>query len=123
MNISFPTKAQFASFGRHVVSYAAGAVTVAVGLHFVTPDQGTQLGDAVKGIASGVASIYGGVSTLFSIGTALYAAWTASPSNQAAAIGANPSTLVQPASNGTATVTLKNPAMASAALDAQKKAA
>jgi len=47
---------------------------------------------------------------------------SSSSAGQAAAIGANPSTLVQPNANGTATVTLP-PAMASAALDAQKKAA
>ena len=47
---------------------------------------------------------------------------TSSSTGQAAAIGANPATIVNPNPDGSATVTLP-PAMASAALDAQKKAA
>jgi hypothetical protein len=90
MNLSLPTGAQLAAFGRHVASYAAGAVTVGVGLHFLTPDQGTQIGNAVTGIVNGVESIVGGVVTLVSIGAGLYAAWTASPTSQVKAVAANP---------------------------------
>lgn len=122
MNLSLPSARQFASFGRHIVSYAAGAVTVGVGLHFLSPDQGSQVGNAITGIVNGVESIVGGVATLVAVGSGLYATWTASNAGQAAAIGANPATEVVPGPNGTATVTLP-PAMASAALDAQKKAA
>jgi hypothetical protein len=123
MNISLPTRGQLAAFGRHIASYAAGAVTVGVGLHFLSPDQGSQISSALTGIINGVESIVGGVATLASIFAGLYAAWTASPTSQAAAIGASPSSLVQPAPGGKATVTINDPAMASAALDAQKKSA
>jgi hypothetical protein len=122
MKLSFPTGAQVAAFGRHVASYAAGAVTVAVGLHFISPDQGSQIGDAIKGIINGVASIVGGVATLLSIGAGLYASWTASPSSQASAIGASTSTEVKSAPGGIAVVTIRDPAMASAAIAADKKA-
>ena len=122
MKLSIPTGAQVAAFGRHVASYAAGAVTVAVGLHFISPEQGSQIGDAINGIINGVASIGGAVATLLSIGAGLYASWTASPSSQAASIGASSATSVEPRSNGTAVVIIKDPAMAAAAVAAQQKA-
>lgn len=122
MNISLPSAAQLAAFGRHVASYAAGAITVGVGLHFLTADQGTQISTAVAGIVNGVESIVGGVASLIAIGSGLYAAWTASRTSQAAAIGANRSTVVNAAAGGKATVTLNDPVMAKAALEAQRKA-
>lgn len=121
MNLSLPSLAQLAAFGRHVATYAAGAVTVGIGLHILTPDQGSQIGSAVTGILNGVASIAGGLASLVAIGSGLYAAWTASGTKQAAAIGADKRTLVNAGPNGTATVTLP-PDMAAAALNAQKKA-
>lgn len=90
MNLSFPTGAQLAAFGRHIVSYSAGAVTFGVAVHFLTPDQSNQIMGAVGAIASGVQSIYGGVATLVAIGAGFYAAWTASPSSQIKAVAANP---------------------------------
>jgi len=48
---------------------------------------------------------------------------TSSATGQAAAIGSNSSTIVNAAPGGKATVLINDPAMASAALDAQKKAA
>lgn len=123
MNLSLPSTAQLAAFGRHVASYTAGAVTVGVGLHFLTPDQGSQIGTALSGIINGVESIAGGMASLVAIGSGLYAGWTASRSRQAAAIGADPSTVVNALPDGRATVMLNNTAMASAALAGQKKAA
>lgn len=121
MKLSLPSARQFAAFGRHIVSYAAGAVTVGVGLHFISPDQGSQIGNAVNGIINGVESIVGGVTTLVAVASGLYATWTASRASNAAAIGSDSQTTVTPGPNGTATVTLP-PAMATAALAAQQKA-
>lgn len=123
MNLSVPSAAQLAAFGRHIASYAAGAVTVGVGLHFLTPDQGTQIGTALAGIVNGVESIVGGMASLIAIGSGLYAAWTASRTRQAAAIGADGSTIVNALPDGKASVLMNDPAMASAALAGQKKAA
>lgn len=121
MKLALPSTRQLAAFGRHIVSYAAGAVTVGVGLHLLSPDQGSQIGNAVTGIVNGVESILGGVASLVAIGSGLYATWTATRASNAAAIGGDSKTLVQPGPNGTATVTLP-PDMAKAALDAQRKA-
>jgi hypothetical protein len=90
MDLSFPTGAQVAAFSRHIATFAAGAVTVGVGLHFISPDQGTQIGNAVSGIINGVESIIGGIATLIAIGSGVYAAWTASPTSQIKAVVANP---------------------------------
>lgn len=90
MNLSFPTGAQLAAFGRHIVSYAAGAATAGVAIHFLTPDQGSQLTAGITNIVNGVDSIVGGVATLVAVGSALYAAWTASPKSQIKAVAANP---------------------------------
>jgi hypothetical protein len=90
MNLSFPTGAQLAAFGRHVVTYGAGAVTAGVAIHFLTPDQGSQITASLSNIVSGVNSIVGGVATLVAVFSGLYAAWTASPSSQIKAVAANP---------------------------------
>ena len=63
------------------------------------------------------------VGTVVPIYAAIRGVTSSSPTAQAASIGANPATIVQPAQNGTATVTITDPAMASAALTAQKNAA
>jgi hypothetical protein len=63
------------------------------------------------------------IGALLPILAAIKGVSTSSSTGQAAAIGANPSTIVNAAPGGKATVTINDPAMASAALDAQKKAA
>jgi hypothetical protein len=90
MNVSLPTGAQLSAFGRHVVSYGAGVATVAVGIHFLNPDQGTQLATALKQLVDGLTTTVGAVSTLVAIGSGLYASWTASPVSQIKAVAANP---------------------------------
>jgi hypothetical protein len=83
-----PTLSMLAAAGRHVPSYAAGAVTMAVGFAIISPDQGHEIGDALKAIFNGVTSIAGGVSTLVAVGSGLYAAWTATQASQIKAVAA-----------------------------------
>lgn len=83
MQLSLPTPDMMAAFGRHVVSYAAGAITVGVGFHVLSSDQGNSLGTAIGQVVSGVETTMGGLATIFSLGAGLYAAWTASPVSQA----------------------------------------
>lgn len=90
MNLSLPTGAQWSAFGRHVVSYGAGVATVAVGIHFLNPDQGTQLSTALKQLVDGLTTTFGAISTLIALGSGLYASWTASPTSQIKAVAANP---------------------------------
>jgi hypothetical protein len=85
-----PSLAVVEAFGRHVPSYIAGAVTMAVGFAVVTPDQGHQIGDALTAIYNGVTSIAGGVSTLVAVGSGLYAGWTATHASQIKAVAAMP---------------------------------
>lgn len=81
---------QYKAAGKHVASYAAGGVTVAVGLHFLSPSQGGDIGgdinlivDGVEKIATGVAGI---VAVIAPIYTALRAAKNASPTSQASSL-------------------------------------
>lgn len=87
--MKMPTLAQQAAFGRHVVSYAMGAITMAAALHVVTGDQASSLTTAVTQISNGVVSIAGGIATLVSLGAGLYAAWSSSPLSQLLAVAKN----------------------------------
>ena len=84
--MNLPSQAVVAAFGRHVLSYAAGAVTVAAALHVVSPDQANSLSTAITQIVSGVQTAMGGVATVVSVGAGLYAAWTATSRSRIAAI-------------------------------------
>lgn len=88
--MNLPTLGQASAFGRHVLSYAMGATTAAVALHVLSGEQGTSVAGAISQIASGIASITGGVATLVSVGAAVWAAWSASPLRQLLAAAANP---------------------------------
>ena len=88
--MNLPTLGQASAFGRHVLSYAMGATTAAVALHVLSGDQGASITNAIGQIASGVATIAGGVATLVSVGSAVWAAWTASPKQQILAVASNP---------------------------------
>jgi len=94
VTISMPSSASLVSIGRHVVSYAMGAVTMAAGLHFVSSDQAESITAAIHQIASGLTSIYGGMSTLIAIGSGLWAAYRVSLSAQKATVAAVPGTMI-----------------------------
>lgn len=84
------TLAQFNAFGRNAVSYAAGAVTVLMSLGFLSNVDGSKITEALTQIASGVTTAAGGIATLVTVFAGLYAAWTARPNGQIAAVAANP---------------------------------
>jgi len=88
--MNLPTMGQASAFGRHVVSYAMGAVTMAVAFHAISNQDGTSITGAIGQIVNGVTSIAGGVSTLIAVGSGIWAAWTASPLRQLLAVAANP---------------------------------
>ncbi|HEY2246704.1 MAG TPA: hypothetical protein VGH70_04610 [Bradyrhizobium sp.] len=116
-----PTQAQVNTAGRYVGTILGTAIAI-FGLEAkgISADQvkaviaaaGTAVNDIVVMLAA-LAPIYAAVRGILS----------SSDTGRAAAIGAHAKTIVQPAANGTATVTITDPAMASAALDAQKNAA
>jgi hypothetical protein len=88
--MNLPTMGQASAFGRHVVTYAMGAVTMAVTLHLVSSQDGASISGAIGQIVTGITSIVGGISTLIAIGSGVWAAWTASPFRQLLAVAANP---------------------------------
>lgn len=78
---------QYKAAGKHVASAAAGAVGLAVTLHFVTPEMGSDIGANINDITSGLTQFMKGISGLVAAGTLLYtslkAANNASPIMQA----------------------------------------
>jgi hypothetical protein len=86
MQISMPTSAQVNAFGRHVVSYSMGAVSMAVLFHVASPGDGQTATAAISQIVDGLKSVIAGATTLISFGMGIYAAFTAGPSAQIAAV-------------------------------------
>ena len=99
--MQMPTSAMLASFGRHVISYSAGAATVLVGVHALTPSQGGDLGTAVNQIVTGLTTAFGGIVTLVSLAAAAYGAWQRSPLHQIMSAA----TIIQPTGGKIVTTT------------------
>jgi hypothetical protein len=115
-----PSQAQVNTAGRYATAIAGTAFAI-----FGLQAKGISL-DQIKTVISALGTVVNDTVILIGAAGTVYAAVkgisTSSNSGQAAAIGANKSTIVQPAAGGTATVTITDPAMASAALTAQKNA-
>lgn len=115
-----PTQAQVNTAGRYAGSILGTAIAI-----FGLQAKGISV-DQVKEVIAAGGTVVNDVVILISAAAPLYAAvrgiLSSGGKGQAAAIGANASTIVQPGANGTATVTITDKAMASAALDAQTKA-
>lgn len=112
-----PTQAQVSAFTRHLASVAGGAVLV---LGLGSKIDTAALTQAIAAAGTIVNDIVVLVGVAAPLVAGLYASRTASPSSQAAALGSNTATIVQPAPGGTATITVTDPAMAKAALDAHR---
>lgn len=81
---------QWKASGKHIASYAAGGVSMAVALHFISPSQGGDLtqnisliSDGLMNVAKGVAGLAG---ILIPVYTAFRAAHNASPSSQVSSV-------------------------------------
>lgn len=83
---------------------------IAVALGWISPD-------AVAAYTAKILSVAGPITILIGI---VWSWFANKPTSVAASMGANPSTTVTPAANGTATITIKDPEMAKAALSADK---
>jgi hypothetical protein len=131
MKFSIETAARVYAAGRNYISLGLG---FAASAGVISAAQDKSLTDSFNEIYQGVSLIVHGATSVWQVAVVIgapivggvvawYAQRSAKATSNAAAIGANPATEVVPAPNGGAVVTIKDPAMASAALDAQKKAA
>lgn len=118
--MQLPTQAQVNAAARHIASFAGGAIMVFGLSTKIDVNTVNQVIAATGTVVNDGILLVGLVGPLLA---GYCASKSASPAAQAAAIGANLSTVVTPAPAGGATVTITDPAMATAALDAQKKAA
>lgn len=78
--------------GKHVASYVAGGVSVAVAWHFLSPAQGTDITTNINNITSGLEQAAKGFAGLMSAATLAYTSWkaahNASPVAKAASLEA-----------------------------------
>ena len=88
--LQVPSQIQLEAFGRHVVSYAMGAITVLAFTHIVSPDQAQSATTAITQISQGVALIISGGGTLVAFASALWATISASLRSQIASVQASP---------------------------------
>ena len=77
--MNLPSAGSVNAFGRHVITSASTAAAMLAMLKLMTPEQVQSVTDAVGQINDGVAKIVAGVGVLIPIGTAIFAALTASP--------------------------------------------
>jgi hypothetical protein len=119
--MQMPSQAQINTAGRYAGAIAGTAFTI-----FGLQAKGISL-DQVKLAISELGSVANDIILFTGTAVTLYGSikgvLSSSSKGQAASIGANPSMIVEPAPNGTATVTITDPAAASAAIVAQQKAA
>lgn len=83
---------QYKAAGKHVASYIAGGVSMAVAFHFLIPTDAAGINDNLNHIYSGVEQIVVGITGLIGILTPIYTTWkasrNASPAGQAASLTA-----------------------------------
>jgi hypothetical protein len=94
-----PTQDEVLASGRHVITFAAGGVTVFASLHLLTAGDAQSAADALNKIGSGFAEIITGLGTLAGIISAAFAALSANPLWQlikgSRAVAANPEIIKQ----------------------------
>lgn len=80
------TWGQWKAGGRHVATYAAGLVTGAVALGFISQGQGTDLTGGISDVVDGATQLAKGIVTIAGILLPMYTTWraahSASPSEQ-----------------------------------------
>jgi hypothetical protein len=86
-NMEMPTQSQVYAAGRHVLTASVAIIGTLATMHLISADDAGKITDAFSQIGSGLASVATGVTTLVGIGSAFYAALTASKSHQVAAVG------------------------------------
>ncbi len=94
-----PTQDQVLASGRHVITFAGGAVTAFASLHLITAGDAQSAADALNKIGHGFAEIITGLGVLAGIISGLFAALSANPLWQfikgSRAVAANPTIVKQ----------------------------
>jgi len=87
MDVNF---GQYAAAGRHVLTFAMGAVTAAASIGIVTAGEAGTLTTSLGHIGTGVSELAAGLAPLIAMGSGLFATWSASHKSQIASINALP---------------------------------
>lgn len=92
--VRIPTQDEVLAFGRHIVTFAGGGVTMFAALHLITGGDAESAANALNKIGSGFAEIVTGVGTLIAIASGVFASLSANPLVQflkgSRAVAANP---------------------------------
>lgn len=80
------TPQQWQAAGKHLLSYSAGGVSIAVAWHFISPGQGTDISSNINDVVEGTTQLLKGLAGLLATGAAIYSglksAQRASPASQ-----------------------------------------
>lgn len=118
--MNLPSQAQVNTAGRYAGAVIGTAFTI-----FGLQAKGISL-DQVNGLITALGTVVNDgvivIGMLMPLYVTIKGIISSSANGQAAALGANPKALVNAAPNGKAIITITDPAMAVAALDAQRKA-
>ena len=92
--MNLPNQDQVLASGRHVITFAGGAVTMFAALHLITGGDAESAAKALSQIGHGFSEIIAGAGTLIAIGSGVFAALSANPLMQffkgAKALAADP---------------------------------
>ena len=88
--MNLPTQNQVIAFGRHVMTFVTGMITLAVTFGYVTPDQATELKNSFNTIIQSVGTIANALGPIVFLISGYFASRSASPANQLKAVAANP---------------------------------
>lgn len=80
---------QIIAFGRHVMTFIAGMLTLAVTFGYVTADQASELKASFNTIIQSVGTIATALGPIVALISAYFASRSASPANQLKAVAAN----------------------------------
>ena len=86
--MNLPNQLQVNAAGRHVLTFAMGAVSALATFHIIDAGDATTIGNSISQISGGVAQIAAGLAPLIAIASGFYASWSASHKSQVAAVTA-----------------------------------
>ena len=87
--MNLPNQNQIVAFGRHVVTFIAGTITLMATFNLITPDQASTLKNSFTQIVQSLGEISAAVAPVVAIVSGLYASRSASPAAQIKAVAAN----------------------------------
>lgn len=88
--MNLPNQLQVNAAGRHILSYAMGAVSALAAIHVISAGDAATLTSSFSKISTGVSEIAAGMAPIIALVSTWYAAWAQSHTAHIAAVNAVP---------------------------------